>query len=127
MSVVLQNADIAHGSFNGYQEVIRRNDAAIGEIWAAVQADPELADSTAFFVMPEFGRNRDLNTRRGLDHGDGSDDLRWVTCMARGPDFKRGVVNDTPHRVIDVTGTICDMLGAVPKYSKGGKLSGLFG
>jgi len=127
VSVVLQNADIAHGSFNGYQEVIRRNDAAIGELWAAVKADPELADSTAFFVLPEFGRNRDLNTRRGLDHGDGSDDLRWVSCMAWGPDFKRGVVNNTAQRVIDVSGTICDMFGADPRFSKGGKLSGLFG
>jgi hypothetical protein len=127
VSVVLQNADIAHGSFNGYQEVIRRNDAAIGEIWTAVREDPELADSTAFFVLPEFGRNRDLNTRRGLDHGDGSDDLRWVSCMAWGPDFKRGVVNNSEQRVIDVSGTICDMFGAEPKFSKGGKLSGLFG
>ncbi len=127
VSVVLQNADIAHGSFNGYQEVIRRNDAAIGELWTAVREDPELADSTAFFVLPEFGRNRDLNTRRGLDHGDGSDDLRWVSCVAWGPDFKHGVVNNTAQRVIDVSGTICDLFGANPKYSKGGQLSGLLG
>ena len=49
--MVLQNADIAHGSYNGYVEVIRRNDAAIGELWAAIQADPELAESTALFVQ----------------------------------------------------------------------------
>ena len=30
-SVVLQNADVAHGSYNAYVEVIRKNDAAIGE------------------------------------------------------------------------------------------------
>ena len=35
--VVLQQADVAHGSFNGYAEVIRQNDAAIGELWKAVQ------------------------------------------------------------------------------------------
>ena len=46
-AVVLQNADVAHGSFNGYSEVIRRNDAAIGELWQAVQADPELAERAA--------------------------------------------------------------------------------
>ncbi len=39
-AVVLQNADIAHGSFNGYVEVVRRNDAAIGELWAADTGRP---------------------------------------------------------------------------------------
>ena len=126
VGVVLQNADIAHGSFNGYQEVIRRNDAAIGELWNAVKADDELAQSTAFFVMPEFGRNRDLNARRGLDHGDGSDDLRWVSCLAWGPDFKRGSVNDSAHQVIDVMPTICDLFGAEAEHSKGGRLRGLY-
>lgn len=125
--VVLQNADTAHGSFNGYQEVIRRNDAAIGELMYAIRQDPELAESTAVFVLPEFGRDRDLNSRRGLDHGDGSDDLRWVTCVAWGPDFEKGVVDKNAHQVIDVTPTICDLLGAEPKYSKGGRISGLYG
>ena len=124
--VVLQNADIAHGSFNGYQEVIRRNDAAIGELWTAVKEDEELAESTAFFILPEFGRDRDLNARRGLDHGDGSDDLRWVSCLAVGPDFKKGVVNKDAHQVIDVMPTICDLFDAEAKLSKGGRLSGLY-
>ena len=126
-AVVLQNADIAHGSFNGYSDVIRRNDAAIGELWQAVKADAELADSTAFFVLPEFGRNRDLNARRGLDHGDGSDDLRYVTCVAWGPDFKRGAVVRDDRRVIDVTPTICDLFGAKSKFAKGSRLRGLYG
>lgn len=127
VGVVLQNADMAHGSFNGYQEVIRRNDAAIGELWSAVQEDEELAATTAFFILPEFGRDRDLNARRGLDHGDGSDDLRWVSCLACGPDFKRGVVNESAHQVIDVMGTVCDVFGAAPVLAKGGRLSGLYG
>ena len=127
VGVVLQNADVAHGSFNGYQEVIRRNDAAIGELMTAIREDEELASSTSVFVLPEFGRDRDLNTRRGLDHGDGSDDLREVTCVAWGPDFKRGSVNKDPQRVIDVTPTICDLLGAQAKYAKAGKLGGLYG
>ena len=127
VGVVLQNADTAHGSFNGYQEVIRRNDAALGELWNAVKEDEELASTTAFFVLPEFGRDRDLNARRGLDHGDGSDDLRWVSCLAWGPDFKRGVVNKDAHQVIDVMGTVCDLFGADPVLAKGGRLGGLYG
>lgn len=123
--VVLQDADVAHGSFNGYQEVVRRNDAAIGELMAAIREDDELAGTTAVFVLPEFGRDTDLNSRRGLDHGDGSDDLRWVTCVAWGPDFGRGKVDRNGHEVIDVAPTICHLLGAEPKHAKGSRLPGL--
>ena len=126
-AVVLQNADIAHGSFNGYQEVIRRNDAAIGDLLTAIREDPELADSTAVFVCPEFGRDRDLNSRRGLDHGDGSSDLRLVSCVAWGPDFAKGKVVDDEQRVIDLTPTVCDLFGADAKHAKARKLSGLYG
>lgn len=124
--IVLQDADIAHGSYNGYVEVIRRNDAMIGELWQAVKSDPELAESTAIFVCPEFGRDRDLNARRGLDHGDGSDDLNYVACAAWGPDFKRGTVVQEDVRTIDVIPTACDVLGAEARLSKGKRLPRLY-
>lgn len=126
LGVVLQNADLAHGSFNSYVEVIRRNDAAIGELRAAIEADPELRESTALFVLPEFGRDRDLNSRRGLDHGDGSDDLRLVSGVAWGPDFRRGKTIDHEQRVIDVTATVVELLGGRAKHSKGRTLRGLY-
>jgi hypothetical protein len=125
-AIVLQDADIAHGSFNGYVEVIRRNDAMIGELWTAVKNDPELAESTAFFVCPEFGRDADLNARRGLDHGDGSDDLNYVSCLAWGPDFKRGTVVQEDVRTIDVVPSVCDVLGAQARLSKGKRLPRLY-
>jgi hypothetical protein len=124
-AVVLQNADIAHGSYNGYVEVVRRNDAAIGELWTAVKGDPELADSTAFLVCPEFGRDRDLNSRRGLDHGDGSEDMSFVTCLAWGPDFKRRAIVKDDVMVIDVAPTVCEILGAKARFSNGKMLPGL--
>jgi hypothetical protein len=126
IGVVLQNADVAHGSFNAYQEVVRRNDAAIGELVDAIKADEDLANSTAVFVLPEFGRDRDLNSRRGLDHGDGSDDLEYVQGVAWGPDFRRGRVVEDDLRTIDVTPTICNLFGAQAKFAKGGVLKGLF-
>lgn len=124
--VVLQNADIAHGSYNGYAEVVRQNDAAIGELMAAIREDQELAESTTVLVVPEFGRDRDLNARRGLDHGDGSMDLRRVTCVAWGPDFKRGVELDQEQRVIDVMGTVCELFGTEAPLAKGDRLRGLW-
>ncbi len=126
VAVVLQQADIAHGSFNGYAEVVHRNDQSIGELVAAIKADKELADSTAIFISPEFGRDRDLNSRRGLDHGDGSDDLNFVTGLAVGPDFKRGVVVEEEVAVIDVCPTVCSLFGTEAKMARGRKLPKLF-
>lgn len=104
---------------------MRRNDAAIGELWTAVKGDPELADSTAFLVCPEFGRDRDLNSRRGLDHGDGSEDMSFVTCLAWGPDFKRRAIVKDDVMVIDVAPTVCEILGAKARFSNGKMLPGL--
>src|SRR4029077_4008408 len=36
LGVALQNADVAHGSYNGYVEVIRRNDEEIGRLMKAI-------------------------------------------------------------------------------------------
>lgn len=111
-AVVLQEADMAHGNYGGYVEVVRRNDAAIGELWTAIQSDPELASTTTLVVVPEFGRDRDLNSRRGLDHGDGSDDLNYVTCLCAGPGTKRGLVVKDEVGVVDVAPSVCELLGA---------------
>lgn len=123
LGVVLQNADIAHGDYNGYVEVIRRNDAAVGELWAAVQADQELAATTSIIVLPEFGRDKDLNSRRGLDHGDGSDDLRLVTTTFAGPAFKRRVLLDTEIRAIDICPTVTSLFGTSAPHARGKRLT----
>lgn len=126
VAVVLQDADVAHGSFGGYVEVVRRNDAMLGEIVDAVKSDRALRDTTAIVVCPEFGRDKDLNSRRGLDHGDGSDDLQYVSCVAWGPDFRRGAVVGEDVRVVDVAPTVCDLLGVRARAAEGKKLPGLY-
>lgn len=118
-AVVLQSADVAHGSFNSYVEVIRQNDAALGELWSAVKADPELAETTAFLVLPEFGRDADLNSRRGLDHGDGSSDLQQVAGVCWGPDFRRGLLVQEEVQTIDLAPTVCALLGVQARHAKG--------
>jgi hypothetical protein len=94
----------------------------LGELWAAIQADPELADSTALFILPEFGRDKDLNSRRGLDHGDGSEDLRYVSMICCGPDFRRGEVVRDEVRTIDVCSTVCSLMGADARLARGRRL-----
>ena len=127
LGVALQNADVAHGNYNSYVEVVRRNDQALGELWTTVQDDPELRDSTAIFVLPEFGRDRDLNARRGLDHGDGSEDLNYVTALCWGPDFRRGQVVGQEVRTIDVCPTVCEIFGVKARHARGERLPQLYG
>jgi hypothetical protein len=126
VAVVLQQADTAHGSFNGYAEIVRRNDEAIGELVTAIKADKELATSTAIIIAPEFGRDRDLNSRRGLDHGDDSDDLNYVSGLAWGPEFRRGAVVEDEVAVVDVCPTVCSLFGTESKMARGRKLPKLF-
>ncbi len=126
ISIVLQNADVAHGSYNSYVEVIRRNDQELGMLLQSVQADPELRDSTSIFILPEFGRDANLNERNGLDHGDGSDDLRKIFLVAAGPDFKQGKTITKAVDSFDVCPTIAELLGAKASDAKGKTLRPIF-
>ena len=119
IAIVLQNADVAHGSYNAYVDVIRRNDQEVGGLWKAVQDDPELKDSTSMLVLPEFGRDHELNARNGLDHGDGSEDLQKVFCIAAGPDFKMGKTLTAGANSFDVCPTVGELLGAKTPEARG--------
>lgn len=114
LGIALQSHDIAHGSYNGYVEVIRRNDEELGKLWDAVQADQELRDSTAIMVLPEFGRDQNLNQRNGLDHGDGSESLHKVFLIAAGPDFKTNKVIKKDCRTIDAAPTLYSLFSRQP-------------
>ncbi len=122
LGITLQNADIAHGSYNGYVEVIRRNDQELGRLWDAVQQDPDLKDRTAILVLPEFGRDKDLNERNGLDHGDSSDELRKVFLVAAGPDFARNKVSRTEAQTHDVAPTVLSLFGRQPPKTMSGRV-----
>ena len=127
LGITLQSADVAHGSYNAYVEVIRRNDEEIGRLWDAIQQDDALRDTTAVLVLPEFGRDKDLNERNGLDHGDGSKELLEVFLVAAGPDFKRGKVCKDEIQSIDVCPTVLALFGErVEKGIDGKLIRGLF-
>jgi hypothetical protein len=127
LGIVLQQHDVAHSSYNAYVEVIRRNDVELGRLWDGVQADPALRATTSIFILPEFGRNKDLNERNGLDHGDGSADINVIPLIAAGPDFKRDVVLRKDTSALDVCPTVCELLGARPELAKGKVLRDAFG
>ncbi len=124
--VSLTNADVAHGSFNAYVDVIKRNDQELGRILDTVLGDAQLRDSTSILVLPEFGRDKNLNQRNGLDHGDASDELNKVACVAWGPDFKAGKTIATDCSTIDVCPTVCKLLGVESPLARGRLLPRLF-
>lgn len=111
LGITLQNHDIAHGSYNGYVEVIRRNDEEIGKLWDLIVADKDLRETTSLLVLPEFGRDQNLNERNGLDHGDGSDDMLEVFLIGSGPQMGRDKVVTKEIRTIDVCPTVLGLLG----------------
>ncbi|MCC6670648.1 MAG: hypothetical protein IT458_06285 [Planctomycetes bacterium] len=127
LGITLQSADVAHGSYNAYVEVIRRNDEELGRLWDLVQADPELRATTAILVLPEFGRDADLNQRNGLDHGDGSAQMLQVFLVAAGPDFARDRVVGKEVRTIDVCPTVLSLFTRTkPAHTKARVLQELF-
>ncbi len=127
LGITCQNHDIAHGSYNGYVEVIRRNDAEIGRLWDSIQQDPDLKDSTAILITPEFGRDTNLNERNGLDHGDRSENLRKVFMIAAGPDFKKGKVIKKAVRTLDVCPTVMSLFTKTkPKYADSNVIKEIF-
>ncbi len=127
LGITCQNHDIAHGSYNGYVDVIRRNDAEIGKLWDSIQQDPELKDSTAIIITPEFGRDTNLNQRNGLDHGDRSENLRKVFMIVAGPDFKKNKVVKNEARTLDVCPTVMSLFTKTkPKYATSSVIKEIF-
>jgi hypothetical protein len=122
LGIVLGEADTAHGSFNRYVEIIRRNDEELGKLFKLVRADQDLKDSTAIFLLPEFGRDKDLNQRSGLDHGDASDELHKVALIASGPDLPVGKSFGDEIASVDVCATVGALLGVKTPVAQGSRI-----
>jgi len=120
--ITLHDIDIAHsGSYSLYLEAIKRTDRLCAEMWKEIQRQPEYAGKTAFFVLPDFGRDSDLTAGgNGFQHhrtGDASSRATWM--MALGPGFREGLIVD---RAIDSTSlvpTLGSLLGFSPALAQG--------
>ena len=99
MAITLLDVDTCHADFNSYLRAQQLADAGVAHLWATIQADPELRDTTTMIVLPEHGRHLFMNgnnvdsfNRSGIDHGQGDDGDRNVWMLALGPDIKRNNV-----------------------------------
>lgn len=120
--ITLHDIDVAHsGAYSLYVEAIQRTDRLCAELWKAVQSEPEYAGNTTLFILPDFGRDADMEAGgNGFQHhrtGDAASRTTWM--MALGAGVREGVVYDRPVRSIDLVPTLGAVMDFSPKLSQG--------
>ncbi|HUI43334.1 MAG TPA: hypothetical protein VL523_15325 [Terriglobia bacterium] len=124
--ITLHDMDVAHaGSYSLYIDAIRRTDRLCAEIWKATQSHPEYAGKTTMFILPDFGRDSDLDSGgNGFQHhrtGDALSRTTWM--MAMGPGVRESVVVDRPVEPLDLVPTLGALLGFSARFAEGHPLA----
>jgi len=120
--VTLHDIDIAHsGAFSLYINGIKRSDRLCAELWTAIQQNPEYANKTTMFILPDFGRDSDIDSGgNGFQHHRTGDTLSRTTwMMVLGPNVKQNVVVDRPIESVDLVPTLGAYFGFDARYSSG--------
>jgi hypothetical protein len=120
--ITLHDMDIAHsGAFSLYVGGIQRTDRLCGEIWKAIQNDPEYAGNTTMIILPDFGRDSDSDAGgNGFQHHRTGDALSRTTWMvALGPGIRENVVVDRALDSLDLVPTLGALLGFSPRFARG--------
>jgi len=124
--LTLHDIDIAHsGAYSLYLDGIRRSDRLCGEIWRMIETNPEYKGRTTMIVLPDFGRDSDLNAAgNGFQHHRTGDALSRTTWMLMlGPGIRENAVVDRPVDSLDLVPTLGARLGFTPRMAKGRVLS----
>ncbi len=124
--ITLHDIDIAHsGTYSLYLEGIQRTDRLCGEIWRAIESEPEYAGKTTMFILPDFGRDSDGDSGgNGFQHHRTGDPLSRTTwMMITGPGIRENVVVDRPVESTDLVPTLGARLGFSPEMARGKPLS----
>lgn len=120
--ITLHDMDVAHaGCYSLYIEGIQRTDRLCAEIWKAVESNPEYAGKTTMFVLPDFGRDSDLDSSgNGFQHhrtGDTLSRTTWMMVMGQGA--RENVVVERPVQSLDLVPTLGALLGFSARFSEG--------
>jgi hypothetical protein len=80
-------------------------------LWDEIQGNPNYKDKTTMLVLPEVGRDGDVNTANGfLNHRSGDPSCRNMWMLAMGAGVPRGET-DRPVYHVDVAATAAGILG----------------
>ncbi|HLK05614.1 MAG TPA: hypothetical protein VKT53_14330 [Candidatus Acidoferrum sp.] len=120
--ITMHDIDIAHaGAYSLYIDGIRRTDRLCLDVWKTIQSEPEYANKTTLFILPDFGRDSDQDSAgNGFQHhrtGDVASRTTWM--MAMGPGIREGVIYDRPMDSTDLVPTIGSIMGFSAAYSQG--------
>jgi hypothetical protein len=122
MLVNFWDMDVAHwGAYSLYLQAVTRTDRLVGMLWDEIQQNQRYKDNTVLLVLPELGRDGDINTSNGfLNHRSGDPSCRRTWLLALGA----GVKGETerPVRHIDVALTAAALLGMAPPATAGAAL-----
>lgn len=104
--------DVAHwGSYSLYLQAITKTDRLCGMLWDEIQQNPSYKDKTTLLILPELGRDGDINTANGfLNHRSGDPSCRDVWMLALGAGISKGVI-ERPIAHVDVAATAAEILG----------------
>jgi hypothetical protein len=104
--------DVAHwGSYSLYLQAVTKTDRLTGMLWDEVQANPRYKDNTTVLILPELGRDGDVNASNGfLNHRSGDASCRNMWMLAMGGGIKPGATERPLHH-IDVSATAASLLG----------------
>ncbi|HUO32990.1 MAG TPA: hypothetical protein VMU80_27500, partial [Bryobacteraceae bacterium] len=102
-----------------------RTDRLCGEIWSNIQSEPEYANKTNLFVLPDFGRDSDDDAGgNGFQHHRTGDPLSRTTwMMVIGPGVRENVVVDRRTEPTDLVPTLGGILGFDARLSQGKPLA----
>ncbi|MBI3684158.1 MAG: hypothetical protein HY235_27610 [Acidobacteria bacterium] len=112
--------DVAHwGAYSLYLQAITRTDRLVGMLWNEVRENAKYRDKTTVLVLPELGRDGDMNTANGfLNHRSGDASCRNMWLLALGAGAEKGET-ERPVAHIDVAATVAELLGV--KWASEGK------
>jgi hypothetical protein len=112
MLVNFWDMDVAHwGAYSLYLQAITKTDRLCGMLWNEVQSNPQYKDQTTMLILPELGRDGDMNTANGfLNHRSGDPSCRHVWMLALGAGISAGEI-ERPIAHVDVCATAADILG----------------
>lgn len=120
MLVNFWDMDVAHwGAYSLYLQAITRTDRLTGMLWDEVQENKHYRGKTTVLVLPELGRDGDVNTANGfLNHRSGDPSCRRMWMLALGG--PKGE-SERPIRHIDLAPTAAELLGVKTTGLLGGQ------
>lgn len=104
--------DVAHwGAYSLYLQAVTRTDRLTGMLWDEVESNPAYKGRTTMLVLPELGRDGDMNASNGfLNHRSGDVSCRNMWLLALGAGVNAGE-SEHPVAHIDVAATAAALLG----------------